>query len=258
MGSVVLAGGIDVAELAFWAFILFFIGLVFVNRREDRREGYPLENELTGKFEDVGGPLTMPSPKLYRLPGGQGRVFQPRFDRDAVKLPARPLERMNGSPLVPTGDPLADGIGPASWVPRMPVPDIDMEGRPRIVPLSSDPDFFLAKGDPDPRGFRFVTSDGRTAGKVVDIWIDRSDRVIRYLGVELLDGGRRVLAPIYHCHVHKRRGAVSTDSINADQLTRVPAVTTDGQITRREEDQIMGYFGGGYLYSTPTRAEPLV
>lgn len=257
MGNVVLAGGLDVAELSFWAFILFFVGLVFYIRREDRREGYPLENEITGKLEDVGGPLTVPTPKLFRLPGGQGRVYVPRFDRDAVNLPARQLEPMNGSPFIPTGDPLLDGIGPASYANRMPLPDIDVEGRLRVVPLSGDPDFYLAAKDPDPRGWRFVCSDGRTGGRVSDIWIDRSDRVIRYLAVELAEG-RHVLAPFFHCSVDKSRRVVTTDSINADQLTRVPAVETDGQITRREEDRIMGYFGGGYLYSHPSRAEPLV
>lgn len=258
MGNVVLAGGLDVAELAFWAFILFFIGLVFYLRREDRREGYPLENEVTGRLEDVGGPLTVPLPKIFRLPHGQGDVVAPRYDRDSLNIPARQIERSEGAPFQPTGDPLMDGVGPASYVNRMPLPDVDMEGRLRIVPLSGDPDFYLAAEDPDPRGYRFICADGRVGGTVVDVWIDRSDRMVRYLGVELADGGRRVLAPFTMCEVASSRRAVLTDSINADQLTRVPALETDGQITRREEDRIMGYFGGGYLYASPSRAEPLV
>ena len=36
-----LTSGIDVALLVFWAFVLFFVCLVFYLRREDRREGYP-------------------------------------------------------------------------------------------------------------------------------------------------------------------------------------------------------------------------
>ena len=43
--------GIDVALLTFWAFTLFFIVLVFYLRREDRREGYPLEDEFTGRVD---------------------------------------------------------------------------------------------------------------------------------------------------------------------------------------------------------------
>ena len=40
--SPILTPGIDVALLVFWAFVGFFVALVFYLRREDRREGYPL------------------------------------------------------------------------------------------------------------------------------------------------------------------------------------------------------------------------
>ncbi|MDT7933294.1 MAG: photosynthetic reaction center subunit H [Sphingomonadaceae bacterium] len=255
--SVVLVGGIDVAELAFWAFVLFFVWLVIQNRREDRREGYPLENEVTGRLEDVGGPLTIPTPKVYRLPHNRGEVSLPRYDRDARDLPARQLERSEGAPFVPTGDPLVDGIGPASWCARLPEPDLDMEGRVRVVPLSQDPDFYLAAGDPDPRGWPFICYDGRVGGTINDIWIDRSDRVIRYYGVEI-PGGRTVLAPFFQTSVDKERRVVITDSISSHQMANVPALADPAVITRREEDQIMAYYGGGYLYATAARAEPLL
>ena len=40
-------GTFDVAELAFYVFVLFFVGLVFYLRREDKREGYPLLTDRT-------------------------------------------------------------------------------------------------------------------------------------------------------------------------------------------------------------------
>ena len=36
---------LDVAQVVLYAFWIFFAGLVFYLRREDRREGYPLEAE---------------------------------------------------------------------------------------------------------------------------------------------------------------------------------------------------------------------
>ena len=39
-----LTGYVDVAQVVLYAFFLFFAGLVFWLRREDRREGYPLES----------------------------------------------------------------------------------------------------------------------------------------------------------------------------------------------------------------------
>lgn len=257
MTQPILVGALDVAELAFWAFILFFIGLVFYLRREDRREGYPLENELTGRFEDVGGVLTMPTPKRFVLPFDQGVVLAPRpDDREPVKLTGtRRVDRFDGAPIAPTGDPLVDGVGPAAWCNRAKVPDLDMEGRVRLVPLSEHPEFWLAGDDRDPRGLPFYGSDGRLGGRVVDVWIDRSEAVARYLAVEI-DGGRRVLAPITMCEIEGRR--VVTDSIGAHQLAGAPGLESPHQVTRYEEERAIAWFGGGYLYSDPRRSEPLL
>jgi len=38
----------------------------------------------------------------------------------------------------------------------------------------------------------------------------------------------------------------------------VPTTRHPDQVTLLEEDKIAGYYGGGYLYSTPQRQEPLV
>ena len=42
MSDPTIVGSIDIAELVFLAFVLFFIGLIFYLRREDRREGYQI------------------------------------------------------------------------------------------------------------------------------------------------------------------------------------------------------------------------
>ena len=39
---------VDVAQVAIWMFWLFFAALVYYLRREDKREGYPLETERPG------------------------------------------------------------------------------------------------------------------------------------------------------------------------------------------------------------------
>lgn len=41
MNATYIVGSLDVAELAFWLFLFFFIGLVLYLNRESRREGYP-------------------------------------------------------------------------------------------------------------------------------------------------------------------------------------------------------------------------
>ena len=50
-------GDFDVAAFLTVAFTLFFVGLVAYLRREDRREGYPLEDDVSGKLGDLAGEL---------------------------------------------------------------------------------------------------------------------------------------------------------------------------------------------------------
>lgn len=257
MSRVILAGQLDVAELCFYAFVLFFICLVYYLRREDRREGYPLEDEITGRVDSAYGPLTASTYKEFHLPFGRGIASMPTKGREPVEIAARRIDRFGGAPYEPTGNPLVDGIGPAAYAERAPWPDLDMEGRLRIVPMSSDDQYSVASKDPDPRGWPIIGADGRTAGTITDLWIDRSDRMLRYYQVRT-NGGRDVLAPVGFSNVNRRRGLVEIESINAAQFEDVPALETPGQITRREEDKIMGYFGGGYLYGLPGRTEPFL
>lgn len=253
-----LTPGIDVALLCFWGFVLFFVGLVFYLRREDRREGYPVEDDLTGRIASPGGPLSTAKPKVFHLPFGQGDVATPTQGREPVNIAARKVERFHGAPLVPTGDPLVDGIGPAAWADRVKAPDLDMHGLPRIVPMGSAAEFLIAAGDPDLRGMPVVGADGVLAGRVVDVWIDQAERLIRYLEVELEGGGGRVLAPMMMSKVQRRQGRVRVDALLAHQFAGAPRLADAAVITRYEEERVQAYFGGGYLYATPGRQEPLL
>jgi photosynthetic reaction center H subunit len=249
-----LTPGIDVAMLVFYAFVLFFIGLVFYLRREDRREGYPLEHEITGRLESEGGPFLTARPKTFKLSFGRGTVTTPTKGREPVEIAARRTDRFAGAPYAPTGNPLVDGVGPASFAQRAQHPDIDMEGHARIVPLGAALDFAIARRDPDPRGMPVYGCDGRKAGTVSDLWIDRADRLIRYLAVDT-GGVGPVLVPMMMATVERRHARVRCDAITAAQFVDAPRITAD-TITLYEEERVLGYFGGGYLYATHDRQEP--
>lgn len=251
-----LTAHLDVALLTLYAFFLFFLGLVFYLRREDRREGYPLEDDLTGRVQSVAGPLHTAPTKSFRLPFGHGIVTAPTGGRDPFRLAARKTERFHGAPLVPTGDPLVDGIGPAAWAERAKRPDIDMEGHPRIVPIDHA-SITIAPRDPDPRGMEVVGIDGVVAGTVNDLWVDKADRLVRYLQVALTgEAGRQVLVPMAMLRIDRRRRRVIVDAIRGSQFANAPTIAATDRITLYEEDRIVGYFGGGYLYATPDRQEP--
>lgn len=257
-----LTSGLDVAELSLWTFFLFFFGLVLYLRREDRREGYPLEDEITGELQPNFTFLEEAHAKVQIMPHGQGVYRTPNYKRDTRPVAARPSFAAGGAPLDPTGDPLVDGVGPAAWANRADHPDLNAEGEAKIIPIGNAPSYTVSRDDPDFRGWPVVGCDKRIAGTVTDLWVDTSDRLIRYFEVELAADsgapGRRVLAPMFQTRIDGGRRLVKVDAIRSDQFARVPGIARPDQITLLEEDKIQGYFGGGWLYALPERQEPLV
>ena len=258
-----ITGHIDVAQVFLYLFWAFFAALLFYLQRETRREGYPLVSERNGR-EEATGILFMPSPKTYVTAGGR-RVMAPdpaRADTRPVK--ARQLAGGAGSPYVPTGNPLTDCIGPASYAERPDIPDVTFEMKPRIVPMRIATDFTIAEGDPDPRGMAVLGTDKKAAGKVVEAWVDRSEYTLRYLELEVSgtsgEGGqlRRVLLPITFCDIDKANRKVIVSALLASQFAGVPTLRSNDQITFLEEEKVTAYYGGGLLYATPDRQEPIV
>jgi photosynthetic reaction center H subunit len=265
MNAAYIVGTFDVAELAFLMFFGFFIALVFYLNRESRREGYPLEDEVSGKIHP--GSLFDAGKKSFQLPHGRGTYVPEDVARDDINLPAVPAFRSAGAPLVPTGDPMIDGMGPAAWANRAKYPDLTFDGRPRIVPIADSHELIVSPNDPQLIGWPVTAADGVTVGKVSDIWVDQAEHIIRYLEVETTTG-KKVLAPMMMAVVHGNSllGAilpivqdepkfVEIDAITAAQFEDVPVLETAGIITRYEEDRIQAYFGGGYMYATPERSE---
>lgn len=247
--------GIDLADVSLWAFTLFFFGLIFYLRREDRREGYPLESDTTGK-QEAPGSFWYAQPKTFKLPHGKGVVSVPHGKRDTRQHALRRTAVWPGAPLAPTGDPMRDAVGPASYAERNDWPDQTVEGAPRIVPYRAAPGYSVAKEDRDPRGMSVYGADGKIAGDVVELWVDRSESIIRYLEVKLAGGMGAVLLPLTLARIEKDRKRVRVDAILAAQFAGVPRIASPNQITRLEEDRICGYYAGGKLYATPARAEP--
>jgi len=245
---------IDVAQIVLYAFWVFFACLVYYLRREDKREGYPLESDRSASVTVQGWPA-MPSPKTFLLRDGTTRVV-PRASVHR-EIAAEPIAGWPGAPLEPTGNPMTDGVGPAAYAMREDVPDTTLDGLPKIVPMRVASDFHVGPGDPDPRGMTVVAADGAAAGVVKEIWVDRTEVLIRYLEVEIASG-RRVLLPYNFTTFDVPRNEVRVASILATQFAGVPPIAKTESITFREEDRITAYFASGHLYATPSRLGPLV
>ncbi len=250
---------IDLVDIALWGFTLFFFGLIFYIRREDRREGYPLETDTTGRLEDSGF-FWYPPKKTFILPHNRGTVQAPHPDnRDKRTFNMERMAVWPGAPYRPKGNPLVDGIGPAAWCERDDVADLTVDGRDRIVPFRLGDGFEVSSNDANPVGWDVVAGDGQTVGKVVDLWVDRSEAVIRYLEADVGTEAspRKILIPMPFAVINKSRKRVDVEAIFAEHFKDVPLTKKPDSVTRLEEDKIAGYFGGGKLYASVARQEPL-
>jgi photosynthetic reaction center H subunit len=251
---------LDFAQLLVAAFFIFFIGLILHLRAEDKREGYPLRDPAGGP-DQVGFP-ELPKAKVFVLQdGGQVTAPHPDPQRD---LAARRLHPDPGSPLVPTGDPLADGVGPAAWALRKEAPMFFQPGVVQVAPLRRLAGYAILPGDPDPRGMTVIGSDGGAVGVVEDVWIDRGVKIVRYLEVALDSGapdqgdkgGGRALVPIYDCDIKARRRRVRVSAVPAARFADAPRLRDPHQITAREEDRVSAFFAGAQFYVAPAAGVP--
>ena len=119
-------------------------------------------------------------------------------------------------------------------------------------------DFFVVKGSHDPRGKPVFGADGKSGGTVVDLWVDRSECILRYLEIDTgaAGGHRRVLVPATFSDVKRR--AVKVEAILGSQFSLVPGIRVPDRITLLEEEKICAFYGAGTLYATPSRSEPLI
>lgn len=248
---------IDVAQIVLYVFWIFFFGLIFYLRREDKREGYPLIYDGPQNRPYLNFP-PIPASKTFLLADGEA-VQAPRPETEPVEINAVPVAAWQGAPLVPTGDPMLAAVGPGAYANRQNVPDRTVEGLLKIVPLRTAPHFMLVDRDPDPRGMEVIGADGVTAGRITDVWVDRAEVCVRYLEVDL--GGepaKHVLLPITFADIDGHMGVVRVGSILGGQFANVPMLAKPDEVTFLEEDRICAYYGGGMLYATPLRQESIL
>ena len=248
---------IDVAQITLYAFWFFFAGLVWYLRGEDRREGYPLESEGVPQFNDQKGWLYIPPPKTYRLNNGD-TINYPAFAKDPRPFNADKVEPWPGAPFQPKGDPLLAAMGPGSWVTRPEKTYTNLHGEDLIAPLRVAKHFRLSPDGGDPIGLPVIGSDRIVAGKIKDLWVDRAESLVRYYEVELNDGSGSMLVPVYFADVQFGRGRVVVKALLKSQFGLAPRPASPDRITLQEEDKVCAFLGGGTLYSTAERSEPLV
>ena len=247
---------IDVAQVTIWAFWLFFAGLVFWLRREDRREGYPLEAEAYGRLKNPD-PVLVPRPKAFNLSSGHTVLAPNAGVAFEANVPSRKIEPWPGAPYSRTDENLTAGVGPGSWTPRSDTNDKTFDGHNRIVPLRSADSFILHEDGPNPIGMPVLGADRQSAGSVSDVWFDRGEALVRYYEVDTGTGGK-VLMPATFAKLKFGGRHLTCKALLASQFAGIPKTKDPDSVTMLEEEKIVAYFGAGTLYATPQRAEPLL
>lgn len=244
---------LDVAQLVLYAFWAFFFGLCYYLLKENHREGYPMDNGGRGI---IGGWPTAPEPKPFKLADGR-TTYSPNPDEPAQHFSGQAVHPWSGGPIEPVGNPLTAGVGPGAWADRDDHPECDYLGRARVRPLRAMPGYGVSDKGFDPRGAQLAGADGQVVGTVVDLWVDSSDVLFRYLQVKLADGSREVLVPWNFARIHRDK-PIEVYALYARHFAGVPAIKAEDTITVLEEEKIMAYFGAGLLYADEKRTEPLI
>lgn len=250
-----ITGNIDIAQMVLYAFWIFFAGLILYLRREDKREGYPLERDDRSPHTLSEGFPGRPDPKTFVLPHGGTRIAPVEWKPGSRKVPnAEPAAAHIGAPLNPIGNPMLSGVGPGSWVDRPDQADLTIDGLPKIVPIRSDASYTIDPRDPDPRGHKVYGADGAVGGVVSDLWVDRSERMFRYVEVEVstATGPRKVLLPVNFSRI-RADGSIVVNAILGKHFADVPGLRNADQVTMLEEEKVTAYYGAGTLYATPAR-----
>ena len=245
-------GTFDLARISLWLFWIFFAGLVIYLQRENQREGYPLEN-------DDGTPsmgiFSTPSPKTFILPHGRG-TYVTDGGREQRDLKMARTAANGGFPFAPTGDPMADGVGPAAWAMRRDEPELDGHGKQKLQPMGKIGEFAIAAGR-DPRGLPIKANDRQSPGTVTDMWVDVPEQLVRYLEVKLADGSVR-LFPMTMARI--KADGVHVAALSSGSFAGIPQLRDPGVVTKLEEDKISAYVAGGTLYDQdkiPSRMKAL-
>lgn len=161
------------------------------------------------------------------LPGGQGRADS---RRRRMWVPGLSLEQVRLLPPY-AGQPdtidehaeeaLLAGYTAALLRERAAAPAAEPAGD--VLPLSSLPEYKVASGEPDPRGWVLAGADGEPLARVEDLLVDPRALKVRHLVCSAPPGsGRRVLLPIAYARLDAASRAVRVPRVTRDALAELP------------------------------------
>ena len=121
----------------------------------------------------------------------------------------------------------------------------------RVVPIGELPDYEVAEGHPDVRGWEVRGADGRVIGEVDDLLVDKSAMKVRYLDVDLDDeiapggGDRHIRLPIGYARLDREADCVHVDELRSAEVANLPRYDHT-PLSREYETELRGHLDRGY------------
>ena len=91
-----------------------------------------------------------------------------------------------------------------------------------LRPLGDLPEYDVADGDPDIRGWEVLAADGAPVGRVHDLIVDPVAMEVRYAEVALGPGDEHVLLPLGVLRITEGASAVSVGGLDAARVAALP------------------------------------
>ena len=120
---------------------------------------------------------------------------------------------------------------------------------PILAPLSSLPDFRIARHDPDPRGWTVLAADGRKIGSIDELIVDTRAMKVRYLVCRVNEEAlgldrqhRHILIPVGYARLDEDNHNVLLDTIPSSAIAEMPVYSGE-QLTRELEAEVLAAYG---------------
>lgn len=163
---------------------------------------------------------------LERIPSWSG-TLEDGYERDVIMAYGRSLY---GHPYYahPAYDHsgLYAGEHPIVRKPEPPPPR-PAKVAPHLALLSRRSDYEIVPGEPDIEGWALMTDADLPSGTVIDLVIDVDDERVRYVVVDVTDGGGRVLLPVGFLQLDEPDRSVYAPGLRHDDLADLPRYTAE-------------------------------
>lgn len=117
----------------------------------------------------------------------------------------------------------------------------------QLAPLDDLPDFRVAEGEPDVRGWDVSSADDKKIGEVHDLIVDVAAMKVRYLDIDVdnavleTEDDRHILVPVGCATMNEKDDEIHLSNVNAEDLKNIPGFRHE-PITRDFESSLRGCY----------------